>query len=129
MIKMYLKIQDILPDRMNFYQTDQAVRQSFVKTGRRGREGGGGQACPNNWCSGGGGSVGCSGAPIIVGASPRPPIGVAGGGGGSVGCSGAPIIVGAPPPPPPPPPPPQFSKPSYAYVLKWLPTANTTMLN
>ena len=57
--------------------------------------GGGGQACPNNWCSGGGG-----------------------GGGASVGCSGAPIIVGAPPPPPP-----QFSKPSYAYVLKWLPTA------
>ena len=42
MIKMYLKIQDILPDRMNFYQTCQAVRQSFVKTGRRGREGGGG---------------------------------------------------------------------------------------
>ena len=58
MIKMYLKIQDILPDRMNFYQTDQAVRQSFVKTGRRGREGGGGRRAPIIGVAGGGGALG-----------------------------------------------------------------------
>ena len=33
MIKMYLKIQIFLSDQMNFYQTCQGVRQSFVKTG------------------------------------------------------------------------------------------------